>query len=162
MTRTAALGIIAVLLCACAHDPGDRVSTTTTTGYTPTGLELYLAQSTSKGCPKDLQQSVHFESGTDVLSPAELVDVQQWASCLTQREMKDETVVLTGGRDPDPDDPLFTRRAEAIRSELARRGVDPSRVVFGAANATRGGGRMGPSDDVRFELSTSSTLRAMR
>lgn len=160
--RTAAVGLIAVLGLACAHDPGDRVSTTTTTGYTPSGIELYLARTTSEGCPQDLQQSVHFEPGQDVLSPTEIVDLQQWASCLNQKEMKDETVVLTGGRDPDPDNPIFVRRARAIRSELAQRGVDPARVIVGTANATREGGRLGPSDEVRFELSTSSTLRAMR
>ena len=160
--RTAALGLIAVLVGACAHDRSERVSTTTTTGYTPTGIELYVARSTSEGCPKDLRQSVHFEPGEAELSPPEIVDLQQWAMCLNQKEMKDETVVLTGGRDPDPDNPLFMRRAHAIRSELVQRGVDASRIVIGTANATREGGPMGPSDDVRFELTTATSLRAMR
>lgn len=140
----------------------EQVSTTTTTGYTPTGDELYAARSTSRGCERDLAQGIEFAEGMDLLTVPETVDLQQWSACLNRPEMKDATVVLTGGLDPDRDEGLFVRRASTVRTELARRGVDPSRVVIGTPNAAREGGRVGPSNAVRLELSSSSSLRALR
>lgn len=140
----------------------EAVSTTTTTGYTPTGVELYAARSTSQGCERDLAQGIHFADGADVLTARELVDVQQWSACLSRPELKDATVVLTGGLDPAEDEGLFARRAGTVRAELARRGVDPSRVLLGAPNAAREGGRVGPSNAIRLEVSTCNSLRALR
>ena len=135
---------------------------TTTTGYTPEGVELYEARSSSRGCQRDLTQSIHFAEASDAVSPREMVDVDQWSACLNRPELKDETVVLTGGIDPDSDEGLFVRRAGAVRAELARRGVDPSRIVVGSPNAAREGGRIGPSNAVRLEVSSSRTLRTLR
>lgn len=149
--------------CASARaSDREAVSTTTTTGYTPTGVELYAARATSRGCERDLAQGVHFAEGADVLTAREQVDVQQWSACLNRPELKDATVVLTGGLDPADDEGLFARRAATVRTELARRGVDPSRVLLGAPNAAREGGRVGPSNAIRLEVSTCNSLRALR
>lgn len=161
MIRTAALGI-AILVGACGHERSQAVGTTETTGYTPTAVQLYLAGSTTEGCTEDLRQNVHFAPRSDLISKTEMVDVLQWARCLNRDEMKDTTIVLTGGRDPDPEDPLFVRRALAVREALAERGVDPERILVGAPDAAREGGRVGPSNEVRLEISTSTTLKALR
>lgn len=168
LDRRAGLAPAMLLLCAVAGcatgraSEREQVSTTTTTGYTPTGVQLYVARSSSQGCERDLAEAIHFADGADAPSPPEMVDVQQWSACLNRAEMKDATVVLTGGLDPEQDEGLFARRATTVRTELARRGVDPSRIVIGTPNATREGGRMGPSNAIRLELSSASSLRALR
>lgn len=154
--------LLLLSLFGCATRDREPVSTTTTTGYTPTGVELYAARSTSEGCQRDLAQGIHFADGADVLSAQEMVDIQQWSACLNRPELKDATVVLTGGLDPERDEGLFQRRASTVRAELARRGVEPSRVVLGTPNATREGGKLGPSNAIRLELSSCGSLRTLR
>lgn len=163
--RTAALTMMVLIAAAgCAGAQARPVSTTTTTSAAPGDVGVYLTRARTMGCTKDLARSIHFAPGSDALAAEETADVDQWAACLNTPELRDATIVLTGGEDvrAADDDPVFVRRARAIRAELARRGVDPSRIVIAAPNAAREGGRLGANDAVIVETSSSTTLRGLR
>jgi len=158
--RTIALGIAITALGVlgsggCAHERGDLAGTaTTTSAVTASSLN------TPTGCSTNLPHILEFDEKATELSPDERVEVQSWANCLQQPQMMDSTVVLLGPNTSN-DETVFVRRAEAVRDELCRRGVERSRIVIGGANAAREGGRLGPAASVHVELTSSSSLRAM-
>jgi hypothetical protein len=160
MLRVAVLGAT-MLVGGCFHnDRGELVSNTTTTGYTTAGTVSPRPQRT--GCTSDLHSYVQFDHESSAVSAQQRGELVHWATCLNRPEMRDQTVVLTGGIDPDDRHPVFATRAAAIKNELATYGVDASRVVIGEANAVRDGGKLGPSDAVKIELAHASHLRTMR
>lgn len=107
-----------------------------------------------------LPHALEFQGTSATLSPDERVDVQSWANCLSLPEMRDSTVVLLGPGDTR-DESLFQRRAAEVREELVRRGVERSRIIIGTPNASRDGGRLGPSNSVLVEISGSAMLREL-
>jgi hypothetical protein len=160
-----ATGALALSASACATSQGSTVpvsttSTTGATGYTPEGVELYLArQDGVSSCGADLRENVDFAPRAVEIAPSELPDIDRWARCLNQPELQHATVVLVGGDVAAEPQPLFVQRAQRIRDALVARGVDPRRVVIGAANAAREGGRNAAATGVRVEVTNSQTLR---
>ena len=170
---TAGLGAALIFLGGCVHGTqpgGDRAATTEVTSTEVTSTELISTEPMAVAGPETkeaaacsgLHDSVQFAPSSETLTRQERRDIGRWASCLKRPEMEHQIVVVTGGANPEADGRLFQRRADAVRALLAQHGVDPGRVVTGAPNATRAGGRMGPCDELWLELSGASLLRAMR
>jgi type IV pilus biogenesis protein CpaD/CtpE len=158
--KTVVLGLaISALVFGCAHERGDMAGVATTTSAVTTAPAT-SSLVTPGGCSTKLPHVLEFESTSATLSADERVEVQSWANCLQLPEMRDSTIVLLGPSDAR-DGSLFERRAADVREELVRRGVERSRIVIGTPNAARQGGRLGPSNGVLLEVSSSSTLREL-
>jgi len=160
MLRVAVLGAL-MLVGGCFHnDRGELVSNTTTTGYTTAGTERPRPH--GMGCTSDLHSFIEFDHEAAAITEAQRGELVQWATCLNRPEMREQTVVLTGGLERNDHHPVFRMRAAAIKNELATYGVDASRILIGEPNAVREGGRLGPSDAVKIETTHRSSLRTMR
>jgi hypothetical protein len=162
----AAIGFVVLSACATSSTRS-QVGTTTTTSadpYAPGAVELYVARRSGQGaCPQDLPSNIEFPALAADLPASEIADVSKWAACLNHPELQHATVVLVGGQAATDPDSLFVQRAQRIRAELVRHGVDARRIVIGAPNQAREGGRYAATNAVRLEISTttSETMRAV-
>lgn len=161
--KTVALGFaISALLSfgvGCAHERGDMAGVAQTTSAVTTSSPS-SSHDASGGCTMTLPHALEFQGTSATLSPDERVEVQSWANCLSLPEMRDSTVVLLGPSDTR-DESLFQRRAGEVREELVRRGIERSRIIIGTGNASRDGGRLGPSNSILVEISGSAMLREL-
>jgi len=156
---------VALFGVACATTSRDAVGQTSTTAgaYAPGSVELYMARSDSSGgCSSDLARTVDFAPNATDVAVGEVRELERWARCLSRPELEHATLVLVGGQDPNAPDNLFVQRAMRIREVLSSRGVDVSRIVIGAPNATREGGRVAETTSVRLELTTAASIAGMR
>lgn len=135
----------------------DAVSTTTTTSgeYVPRSAELFLARRDPARCQH--LQSVAFVENTSQLEAGEGVELQKWALCLNQPELRHTTVVITGGDETGAVSGLYEQRAAVVRDGLVGRGVDAERVAIGAGNAAADGGKYGSTDSIRLVATSRTT-----
>jgi outer membrane protein OmpA-like peptidoglycan-associated protein len=136
------------------------ITTTTGGGYDPAEVELYTAGAPPpNGCRGSLASDVDFAPGTADLRANETLTLDAWATCLNRPELAHTTVILLGREGDDTTAGLFAQRASLVRAVLIDRGIDPARIVVGAANATRHGGRYPVKDSVRVEHTYAQTIR---
>jgi hypothetical protein len=163
---TAMLGLATATGCA-ATTQGVPVSTTTTTaaeigstGVDPGGEQLPMAPRPSAAkCGGDLRQNVDFVPRSTTIDRADMPDIDRWAACLQVPEMEHTTVVLVGGQAASEPEGFFVTRAARIRDALVARGVDSSRIVIGATNASREGGPVVGNTGVRIEVTHRQQVR---
>ena len=142
-------------IAGCANR--EAVSTTTTTSgeYVSPKAELFLASRDPARCQH--LQSVAFVENTPQLKTGEGVELQKWALCLNQPELRHTSLVITGGDESGAVDGLYEQRAAVVRDALVGRGVDVERIVIGAGNAAAGGGRYGSTDSIRLVATGRTT-----
>ena len=161
---TATLALAMASACASTQTPASAqtpVSTTTTTGaqVVEPGSELYPSRQAVLKCGGDLRENVDFMPRSASIDRSDMPDIDRWARCLNQPEMKHATIVLVGGQARSEPEGLFVERAGRVRDALIARGVDARRIVIGTANASRDGTPFAGNTGVRLELTHEQSLR---
>jgi hypothetical protein len=135
-------------------------STTSASVVDPNGPELYPTRLRSvTNCGDDLRQNVDFVPRSAAIDNSDLPDLNRWAGCLNEPEMKHTTVVLLGGQSVNEPENLFAERATRVRNALVARGVDARRIVIGTHNASRDGTPFAGNTGVRLEITHRQQLR---
>ena len=168
---TALAAVAAIGVAGCATGPRSEPVSTTSTTSAPApddrggSVELYVARQHSAGqgvCGAPIP-NIEFPSQSAELRSTEVPHIDQWAACLTRRQLEHVNVVLIGGADPNDrgdHDGLFVLRAQQIKNALVARGVDPARIVIAAPSPTGAGGPWASAPGVHIEITHLEEVRA--
>lgn len=159
---TATLALATASACASTQTQ-TQVSTTATTSaqaVDPEGVELYQGRRPpASTCGGDLSQNVDFVPRSGTLERTDLPELDRWAQCLNQPQMRHNTIVLVGGQSVTEPQGLFVLRAQRVRAYLIARGIDAPRIIVGTANASRDGTPFAGNTGVRLEVTHEQGLR---
>jgi hypothetical protein len=157
----AAFGLTSLGGLACASAPASRpVTTTSALTYAPdgTGVPVLAPTGARAACGHEMTPNIEFQPHRAQLPPAELTELDRWASCLNEPDLQHTTVVLLGKDEPNGPRGLFAARAQAVRHALILRGVDSRRLVIPPTKPTEDGRTYGPGA-VRIEVTHLQEVR---